>query len=205
MTTAKTTLMNCGQCGRRIMVRPADAERGEIVCSHVGCGAVNSLQTSYQYDQSLALSLPAHGTLTYLSGSDPARPAVVFPLQFGDNVIGTDTACQVRLDRYLHEGRCYISRRHCTLTVSFDKWLGTLRYQLQDGSHDPATNTLKTSLNGTLVDGIALRKTEQIDVADGRIITLGGLDQFRLTHQLIDPVMRETYRIDVPHTLDQTQ
>ncbi len=162
---------------------------------------MNTFQKAFQYDPSLAVSLPAHGQLTYLNGSMP----VMLPLHLGDNVIGTDEVCQIRVERYQHEGRCYISRRHCTLTVSLDKWLGTLRYQLQDGAIDPVEKTQKPSLNGTWLNGVRLHKTEQIDVIDGGIITLGGLDQFRLSHQSIDPTMRETYRVDIAYSADQTQ
>ncbi|WP_375446686.1 FHA domain-containing protein [uncultured Fibrella sp.] len=201
MAIFKTTLVACQQCGRKIMVRPADAERGTIVCSHVGCSALNTLNKAYQYDPSLAVGLPAHGRLTYLNSPVP----VMLPLLLGDNVIGTDASCQIRLERYLHEGRCYISRRHCTLTVSLDKWLGTLRYQIRDGVVDPVEKAVKPSLNGTWLNGVLLHKTEQIDVADGGIITLGGIDQLRVSHQLIDPVMRDTYRVELTYSADQTQ
>lgn len=184
------------------MVRAADTECGHITCSHVGCGAINILQTMWHYDQSLALSLNAYGQLAYLN--DPV-PGTLLPLHFGNNVLGTDSTCQIRIDRYQHEGQCYISRHHCTLTVSFDKWLGTLRYQLRDGRFDPNNKTIKASLNGTSINGIALHPTEQIDVADGDIITLGGIDRFRLSHQLIDSIMRETYKVDIAHNFDQTQ
>ena len=200
MAGFKTTLMTCQRCGRKIMVRGTDMEQGQITCSHVGCGAINSLQTTFQYDQSLALSLPAYGQLTYLNAE-----SVVLPIRFGDNILGTDASCDVRLERYQHEGHCYISRRHCLLTVSFDKWLGTLRYQLQDGSIDPTTKSLKTSLNGTYLNDVMLQKIEHIDMADGDVITLGGIDRFRLSPYVIDPAMRETYQVTVPHSLDQTQ
>jgi FHA domain len=200
MAAFKTTLMNCQACGRKIMVRATDAERGQITCSHAGCGAMNVLQSAFYYDQSLAEGLPAFGQLVYQNG-----PAPVLPLQLDENLLGTDATCQVKVDRYLHDGRCYISRRHATLTVTWDKWRGNLRYQLQDGAVDRADKTLKTSLNGTFLNGTQLRPTEQIDVADGDVITLGGIDQFRLVHQPIDPIMRDTYKVDTRLTLDQTQ
>jgi FHA domain len=201
MGAFKTTLQNCQQCGRKIMVRPADVERGSITCTHLGCGAMNVFHKAFQYDSSLATGLPAHGQLTYLNSAVP----VMLPIQLGINVIGTDSACQIQVSRYQHEGRCYISRRHCTLTVTLDKWLGTLRYQLQDGAVDPVEKTLKPSLNGTMLNGVLLLKGEQIDVDNGGLITLGGIDQFRLSHQLIDPVMRDTYRVDIHLSADQTQ
>ena len=201
MAAFKTTLMNCQSCGRKIMVRAADAEKGQITCSHPGCGAVNVLQSAFYYDQSLAEGLPAFGQLVYLSGST----SVVLPLRLGENLIGIDDACQVRVERYLHDGRCYISRRHATLTVTFDKWRGNLRYQLQDGFVNLGDKALKNSLNGTFLNGTHLRPTEQIDVADADVITLGGIDQFRLMHQPIDPIMRDTYKVDTRLALDQTQ
>lgn len=204
----KNKLIDCRQCGRKIMVRAADADRGQILCSHAGCGAVNDLApvapagvAAYQYDESLALSLPGHGLLTYLGGGAP----VVLPVRLGENIIGTDPSCTIPVSRYQHDGRCYISRRHCTLTVTFDQWLGTLRYQLRDGTLDPADQSLKPSLNGTWLGSERLHKTEVIDVPNGALITLGGLDRFQLTHQPINPVMQATYRIDITLNADQTQ
>lgn len=182
------------------MVRAADAERGSITCSHVGCGAVNILQTDFQYDANIVHGLPDFGQLTYQGDSK-----TVYPLQFGANVVGTADGCTVQVARFLHNGRCFISRRHCTLTVAFDKWSGRLRYQLQDGAVDPVTQVHQYSLNGTQLNGTALQKTEIIDVDEGGIITLGGVDSFRLTHYCIPPTMLETYRIELNFNPDRTQ
>lgn len=200
MSGFRTTLINCQQCGRRIMVRPSDAERGSIQCSHIGCGAVNTLATGSYFDETIVRGLPGFGQLTYLNDQ-----ASTYPLQFGRNVIGTSDLATIRVDRFMHNGKCFISRRHCTLTITFDKWAGTLRYQLEDGFADPETREKQFSLNGTSLNHIALQKTEVIDVADGGIITLGGADRFQLTHYLIEPVMLSTYKVDLAFNPDHTQ
>lgn len=200
MNGFKTTLINCQQCGRRILIRAADAERGCIVCSHVGCGAVNRLQETFQYDEAIVRGLPDFGTLTYLD-----NPERVFPLQFGPNVIGTAETCTVRLERFSHDGRCYISRRHCTLTIVFDQWRGRLRYQLQDGVLDTRKRELQPSLNGTLLHEMPLQKMEVIDVENDGVITLGGVDRFRLTHYFIPPAMLATYKIALVYHPDRTE
>ena len=182
------------------MVRAADAERGSITCSHSGCGAMNALQTAFHYDEAIVDGLPDFGRLTYVE-----KPDLVYPLRFGANVIGTGDACTVRVSRFEHGGRCYISRQHCTLTVTFDKWTGRLRYCVQDGAADPDSQAMRFSLNGTLLNGKPLLKTEIIDVSDGDIITLGGADRFRLTHATISPAMLDTYKIDLAFNPDRTQ
>lgn len=200
MSGFKTTLITCQRCGRKIMVRAADAERGSITCSHIGCGAVNSLQAGFQYDDALVDGLPDVGHLTYLG-----KQEFTYPLQYGLNVIGTADSCTVQVERSVHNGRCFISRRHCTLTVTFDKWNGQFRYQLQDGVIDPTSQERQYSLNGTLLNGVPLQKTEIIDVNDGGIITLGGADCFRLTHLVIPPAVLNTYKVELAFNPDRTQ
>lgn len=200
MSGFKTTLITCQQCGRRIMVRSADAERGEITCSHVGCGAVNVLQTAFHYDGNIVHGLPGFGELTYLG--DPQQ---TYPLRFGSNVIGTSDTSTIQVDRFVHKGQCFISRRHCTLTVTFDKWTGQLRYHIQDGAVDPDASAMRYSLNGTMLNGTPLQKTEIIDISDGELITLGAVDRFRLTHAAINPVMLDTYKVDLDFNPDRTQ
>ena len=125
--------------------------------------------------------------------------------EFGANVIGTADSCTVQVGRLVHDGRCYISRRHCTLTVVFDKWTGQLRYQLCDGALEEASQTIKYSLNGTMLNGTPLLKTECLDVGNSQEITLGGIDRFRLTHYTIPPLMLETYKVDLDFNPDRTQ
>jgi pSer/pThr/pTyr-binding forkhead associated (FHA) protein len=200
MALSKISLMSCLHCGGKIMVRPADVERGVIVCSHPGCGKPNTLAQTFGYDERLALDLPQHGQLVY-----QPDPTVVLPLRFGPNIIGTGEGSTGRVARYQHRGRCYISRRHCTLTVAFDPWAGTLRYQLQDGATDPATRQHQPSLNGTLLNGVRLQPQELIDVNHLAIISLGGADAFQLLQAQIAPELRETYKITHAFNADATQ
>ncbi|GAB3704144.1 hypothetical protein GCM10027592_35160 [Spirosoma flavus] len=196
----KTTLITCQQCGRRIMVRGADAERGSIICSHTGCGAINMLETSGYYNEAFLNELPSLGQLTYQGDSNRT-----YSLQFGSNVIGTASSCTVQVERIVHNGRCFISRRHCTLTVTFDKWTGLLRYQLQDGAVDTNTQVMHHSKNGTQLNGATLEKAELIDVPDGGVITLGGVDKFRLTHVAISPAELNSQKVMTVFNPDQTQ
>jgi len=200
MSTFKTSLIDCQQCGRKIMIRPVDREHGKIACSHAGCGAVNVLSMAFHYDENIVRGLPNFGHLTYHGDS-----AGEYSLQFGENVIGTADSCAVPVERFIHNGQCYVSRRHCTLIVTFDKWTGQLRYQLQDGATDPNTGAMRYSLNGTLLNSNRLSRTELIDVNDGGQITLGGIDQFRLTHYHIPPLMLDTYKVILTFNPDRTE
>ena len=200
MSGFKTTLIVCQQCGRRIMVRAADVERGSITCSHVGCGAINVLQTAFHYDDAIVNGLPGFGQLTYVGESE-----ISYPLQFGHNVIGTADSCTIQVERFIHDGRCFISRRHCTLAVTFDKWTGQLRYQLQDGAISGNQQEMQYSLNGTRLNEQSVLKTEIIDVGNEGIITLGGIDRFRLTHFVIPSAMLDTYKIELAYNPDRTE
>lgn len=182
------------------MIKPIDQKRGEIVCTHAGCGKINQLLSTFYYDEISVQSLPEVGRLTNTSA-----PNVSYPLQFGQNVIGTSDTCTIRVERYLHKGRCFISRRHCTLTVTFDKWQGQFRYQLHDGAAEPGTYSVKNSLNGTFLNQSLLQPTENLDVPEGGIITLGGADSFRLTHYIIPPALLATFKIDAVYNPDNTQ
>jgi len=182
------------------MVRAADAERGSVTCTHTGCGSVNILPAAFHYDENIVRGLPGFGQLTY--GGDLTS---TYPLRFGANVIGTDESCDVQVERYMHNGRCFVSRRHCTITVTFDKWTGQLRYQLQDGAIDLSTQTMKYSLNGTLLNGVPLKPTELIDIENGESVTLGGVDRFLLTQYRIPPLMLDTYKISLDFNPDRTE
>ena len=182
------------------MIKPSDQARGEIVCTHVGCGKINPLLSTFYYDEISIQNLPEVGRLTNM-----ADPDTSYPLQFGQQVMGTSDTCTIRVERYLHNGRCFISRRHCTLTVTFDKWLGQFRYQLQDGAAEAGTHSVKNSLNGTFLNHCLLQPTEILDVPEGGIITLGGADSFRLTHYIIPPDLLATYKIDAVYNPDNTQ
>lgn len=200
MALFKNLLIECRQCNRKILVKPADTERGEIVCSHSGCGAINSLTTSWYYSDSILDGLSETGTLTNLTDS-----AIIYPLQIGLNTIGVGTEATLTVPRILHHNQqCFISRLHCTLTVTFDKWIGQLRYQLQDGVTLPGSNTLKVSKNGTMLNNILLKPGEIIDVPNGGLLTLGGMDTFRLTHHLFSLDMLKTYKTHLDFDPDRT-
>ncbi|GAB2517725.1 FHA domain-containing protein [Spirosoma aerophilum] len=196
----KTTLIVCQHCGRKIMVRAADAERGFIQCTHTGCRVINTLRKPFHYDEHIVQGLPSFGQLTHIN-----EPETTYPLQLGHNIIGTADTCTVQVPRFMHNGRCFISRKHCTLTITFDKWTGQLRYQLHDGAAEVDSKTIKYSLNGTQLAKTLLLKTEIVDVADQEIITLGGLDRFRLTHYSIPSVTLETYKIELDYNPDRTE
>ncbi len=200
MSSFKNFLFNCQHCGQAILVKAADAERGEITCKHPNCGKLNPISTQLQYDPAITDGLPAFGQLMYLGRLDR-----VYPLRFGKNVIGSGTDCEVVVERFLHEGKCYISRRHCTLEVTFDKWQGQLRYLIQNGAIDPSTNQHRNSLNGTWVHDTLLKDTERVDVVGGDLIRLGGTDQFLLTPFVIPESMLETYRVTAYFDPDGTQ
>lgn len=200
MISFKNTLINCQHCGQAILVKATDAERGEIRCKHPNCGKLNLLSTQSSYDPAITDGLPAFGQLTYVGRTDRA-----YPLRFGKNVIGIGTDCEVVVERFQHGGKCYISRRHCTLEVTFDKWQGQLRYLIQNGAIDPATNQHRESLNGTWVHDTLLKERERVDASEGDIIRLGGTDRFLLNTYTIPEPMLETYRILSCFDPDSTQ
>ncbi|WP_232541062.1 FHA domain-containing protein [Spirosoma endbachense] len=158
------------------------------------------MQAGFYYDETIVQGLPGFGHLTYLD-----KPEKTYLLQFGSNILGTSDSCTIQIDRFMHNDRCFISRRHCTITVTFDKWIGQLRYQLQDGFIDSSTQQQQSSLNGTLLNGVLLQKNELIDVSIDGIISLGGADRFQLTHYCINPEMLNTYKIELAFNPDRTQ
>ena len=199
MTTFKNTLITCQKCGKRIAVKVRDFENGAIQCTHTGCGYLNPLVQSY-YDERILLGLPSFGHLVYV-----ADPIQKYPLRLGTNVIGHSSTCEVVVERYVHEGKCYISRRHCTLEVLFNKWTGRFRYQLQDGASDLDSHQYKNSLNGTQLNGYLLQNGEKMDLADRGLLGLGGKDVFRLEAYLIPERMLESYRVAKAIEPDETQ
>lgn len=200
MAFFKNSLIECQQCRRKILVKPADVERGTITCSHVGCGAINSLATSWYYSPTILDGLSEVGML-----SGNVDSSVALPLQLGINTLGVGNEASVILPRILHGNQCFISRLHCTLTITFDKWAGQLRYQLQDGVITTDTNLVKISKNGTLLNDLRLKPGEVIDIPDGGLITLGGLDTFRLSHHLFSPERLITYKTQSDFDPDSTE
>ena len=153
------------------------------------------IRDSY-YDENLLEALPEFGFLT-----DPAGSR--YSLRPGPNVLGTEAGCSVQVPRWLHEGRCYVSRRHCTLTVGFDKWTGRLRYLLEDGADGP--DGRRQSLNGTFLQKIKLHPGEQVDVTDGQQLGLGPLDALQLAAFVPGPPLLATYRVQLGFNPDLTQ
>ena len=124
----------------------------------------------------------------------------------GVNVIGHSETCQVRLPKLLHSNKCYISRRHCTIEVKFDKWTGQLRYILQDGAISlEHSEQHQGSLNGTKVNGYTLREGEKIDLLDNAIINLGGVDSFKIQTSKIPQSLLDSHKITEPFNPEETQ
>ncbi len=199
MANYKNALIACQKCGRSIAVKARDYEVGSIQCTHAGCGHTNLLTLPY-YDERILQGLPEFGRLVY-----QADPSQVFPLRLGTNVVGHSFTCEVAVERLVHNGKCYISRRHCTIEVLFDKWKGSFRYQLQDGASDIDSHHYKNSLNGTLLNGYLLQNGEKIDIGDQGVLGLGGKDFFRLEAFRIPPRMLESYLMLKPLDPDETQ
>lgn len=169
------------------------------MCTHAGCGHSNQLVQSY-YDDRILQGLPAYGQLV-----SPASPTMKYPLRLGTNVVGISPGCEVVVERYIHGGKCYISRRHCTVEVLFNKWTGRFRYQVQDGASDINSHQYKNSLNGTLLNGYLLQNGEKIDMENGGLLSLGGKDVFRLEPYSIPDTMLASYLMVKPIEPDETQ
>lgn len=195
----KNTILNCQKCNKLIVAKTKDFEQGSIKCTHLGCGFINLL-TEYYYDEKILSGLSTFGYLIYQK-----NPSKRYPLQVGINTIGHSPTCNVQVERFLHDGKCFISRQHCTIEVLFNKWSGQLRYVLQDGAMDEASSTYKTSLNGTQLNGYLLRNSEKMDITDKNLICLGGSDFFRLEVYLFPAAMLETYLVSKSFGADETQ
>lgn len=199
MTTFKNTIIPCQKCGKLIAVKVRDFENGLIQCTHTGCAHINQLTQAF-YDERILLGLPSFGQLIYQQD-----PALRYPLRASVNTVGHSSLCTVHIERFMHEGKCYISRRHCTIEVAFDKWSGKLRYTLQDGAIDLDSGQYKNSLNGTFLNDYLLRNGEKIDITDPGLVGLGGMDVFKLEAYIIPQSMLETYLIQKPLEPDETQ
>lgn len=199
MAAFKNTLIPCQKCGKSIAVRVRDFENGSIRCTHAGCGHVNQLVHSF-YDDRVLQGLPGFGQLIY-----QGTPAARYPLRIGINVVGTAPTSDIAVERYVHEGKCYISRRHCTIEVLFNQWTGSFRYQLQDGASDVDSRHYKNSLNGTQLNGYLLQNGEKIDMGNGGKLSLGGKDVFFLETYCIPDTMLATYLTVKPIEPDETQ
>jgi len=199
MTTFKNTILPCQKCGKLIAVKVRDFENGAIQCTHTGCGHINQLTQAF-YDERILLGLPSFGQLVYQQ-----NPALRYSLRAGINTVGHSSSCTVHTERFMHDGKCYLSRKHCTIEVLFDKWEGELRYTLQDGAIEPESGQYKNSLNGTLLNGYLLQNGDKLDIPDQGLVCLGGVDIFRLEAYFIPPSMLQTYLMSKSFEPDETQ
>ena len=188
MSVFKSYLMPCQQCGKSLQIKEKDFLKGEIVCLHQGCGFVNKLTESY-FDENIMNGLPHFGKLVYKE-----NPSIIFKLKKGLNILGRSATCDIQLQNFQHQGECYISNRHATIEVFFDKWKGQLRYLIQDGAFDINGQNFKNSLNGTYLNGILLKISEKIDAQNQNTICLGGKDVFELYTYQIPEAMLQTYK-----------
>ena len=202
MEILKNTLIQCKKCNGKIMVKPSDLERGEIKCSHKNCDYINTFNDEFHFDSGIIQGLPSFGKLIYLN-----KQMHDFSLKFGSNIIGTSESADVYLTRslFIQEGQCFISRQHCTLEIKFDRWFGSLRYSVFDGFYDSNEKKHKKSLNGTTINALPLKESEIIDVVNGDVLTIGGVDKFRLETYSIPLLMLETYKTKLDFDPDRTQ
>ncbi|HAK76313.1 MAG TPA: hypothetical protein DCM71_05255 [Runella sp.] len=199
MATFKNAIINCQKCGKLIIVKSRDFEKGTIQCAHQNCGYVNKLTLEF-YDDRILQGLPLFGQLVYVE-----NPSLSYPLQMGVNTIGHSSSCTVHTERFIHDGKCYLSRRHCTIEVFFDQWTGLLRYILQDGALETESGQFKYSLNGTSIGSYFLKNGEKLDVPNKGLINLGGRDIFRLEVYEIPTAMLQSYKVSKLFDPDETQ
>jgi FHA domain len=203
MEKFKNDLVKCQKCQKESLVTVKDFQKGSFICQHKGCGHANQLFQTY-YDDKLLIGLPHAGQLVAIG-----NPTEVYLLKLGENIIGVGDQATIKLNKKLHNGKCYVSRQHCTITVVFDKWHGVLRYLLEDGVIDLHTRERKYSLNNTLLKGKKVEKQEIIDIATGESINLGGEDAYCLKHHLFSDELRNSYkvmqRLNENDTFDLTQ
>ena len=200
MNNFKNTIITCHNCNKLVMVKVSDFNNGKIQCSHGGCGYVNILSSQSYYDSTITNYLDEFGKLVYIS-----NPSYKYFLKLGKNVIGVGNDCEVQLNRFIHNNKCFISRRHTTIEVTLDKWTGLFRYRVQDGAIDYLTNQHKKSLNGTKLNNLPLKESEMIDIPNKGIINIGGMDEFELIPAIISEKTLATYKINMAFDADNTQ
>ena len=183
----KNDMVNCYKCKKSNFVKASIFEIGFFKCA--GCGQENKLFNSH-YDERILLGLPQFGSIVSTSNA-----AERYPLKFGKNVIGVGDTANITVKKVTHNGKCFISKRHCTIEVKFDKWKGRLNYVLQDGADDEESNQHRNSLNFTFFKNKKVESQEAIYISHKEIFNLGGEDAFRLEHYMIPEAMLETYRI----------
>lgn len=177
----------CFKCQHRNFVKAKVFEVGLFKCSK--CGKENKLFNAY-YDERILIGLPQFGSIVSVN-----NPSEKHTLKLGKNVIGVGEMADITVKRVTHNGKCFMSRKHCTLEVIFHKWTGQLMYRLQDGANDIESNQHKNSLNFTFFKKKKLDVQESAYIADKEIFNLGGEDAFRLEHFVIPEQMLQTYKI----------
>jgi FHA domain len=183
----KNEFITCFKCKESNFVKAKNFEIGFFKCT--GCGQENKLFNAY-YDERILPGLPQFGSIVSVN-----NPAERYALQIGKNVIGVGEMADITVKRITHNGKCFISRKHSTLEVKFDKWKGQLNYVLQDGAIDTESKKHKNSLNFTFFKNKKIEPQEAIYVSNKEIFNLGGEDAFRLEHYLIPESMLQTYKI----------
>jgi hypothetical protein len=192
----KNDMVACFKCKKNNFVKAKTFEGGNFKCSH--CGQENKLFSTH-YDERILLGLPQFGTIVSVN-----NPSERYNLKIGTNVLGVGEMADITLKRVTHNGKCFMSRKHCTVEVKFDKWAGKLHYILQDGAMEKETKQHKNSLNFTFFKNKKIESQEAIYVSHKEIFNLGGEDAFRLEHYVIPETMLQTYKISERINLEET-
>lgn len=180
----------CYQCGEIISPRAKDFRAREYQCK---CGYINIIAKSVAYDGRVLFGMPIYGTLVYMD-----NPNKRYMLNSLKNKVGRGVGCNVRLERFEHDGKCYISNYHCTINIGFDNHTGKIRYEISDGVVQEGEN-LKPSTNGTLVNNMRLKYEDKVEIPEGGIINLGGIDKFRIEPFVIPKETLDTYKVNIEH------
>jgi FHA domain len=183
----KNEMVACFKCKKEKFVNTKLFEVGVFKCSH--CGQENKLFNAY-YDERVLIGLPQFGSLVSVN-----NPSERYALRLVQNVIGVGEMADITVKRVTHNGKCFVSRRHCTLEVLFHKWTGQLMYRLQDGAKDIDSNQHSNSLNFTFFKNKKIEAQESVYISNKEIFNLGGEDAFRLEHYVIPESMLQTYKV----------
>ena len=173
----------CPYCQTENTIFPGDIGRGWRECNK--CRKKFDLRTIMLYDEKMLEHLPNAGLLVCKD-----IPGDKYLLTLGKNILGRGGT--VKIKRYEHNGKCFISREHCIINVKFDPKKGELSYFLQDG------NEGSPSTNGTFYNGEELGVNGQKitwKLPDGAEINLGGEDAFILRHYVFPDTLKEQYAV----------
>lgn len=187
MTQFKNETIACGTCKKMNFVKKQDFETGFYTCVHNGCGAKNVLTENF-YDPNIVDGLPGFGALVATD-----NPTERYQLAFGTNAVGRGMQANVRVLAKTHNGLTFVSRQHCTITVSFDKWIGQLHTTIRDGVMDASTGAFNASQNHTYKNNKKIESVEEVYLKHHDTINLGGGDSFRVEAYTIPMAMLETY------------